>query len=105
MPRDFMQMVSLTRPDGGGGDGDEVMVEYDPEWLAILKASHYLLKNTREQVNRTCTPFQSPTRASTVPRELPMGIVIQSARSSYLLKIVASRSAVEHCQVVIWYIV
>lgn len=44
--RDFMQLVSVDRPDGEGGEGDEVLVEYDVEWLAIVKASHFLVSDS-----------------------------------------------------------
>lgn len=50
MGRDFLQLVSVPRPDGEGGEGDEVLVEYDVEWLSIVKSTHHLLSNTRGQV-------------------------------------------------------
>ena len=50
--RDFLQLISVPRPDGeeGGGEGEEVLVEYDVEWLAILQASHHLLTSSRGRV-------------------------------------------------------
>lgn len=48
--RDFLQLISVDRPDGEGGEGDEILVEYDVEWLAIVKASHHLLTDSFEQV-------------------------------------------------------
>lgn len=60
--RDFLQLVSVPRPEGqeqgpgavGGGEGDEVLLEYDVEWLSIVQESHYLLSNSRGHVR---TPF------------------------------------------------
>ena len=48
--RDFLQLVSVPRPDGEGGEGSEVLVEYDVEWLSIVKASHHLISTFRGRV-------------------------------------------------------
>ncbi|CAB1120964.1 unnamed protein product [Ectocarpus sp. CCAP 1310/34] len=63
--RDFLQLVSVPRPNGqeqgpgvvGGGEGDEVLLEYDVEWLSIVQKSHYLLSNSRGHVDM---PFETP---------------------------------------------
>lgn len=46
--RDFLQILSVPRQRAGGGGG----LEYDPEWLAILKSTHYMLSTSRA-VGRT----------------------------------------------------
>lgn len=56
--RDFLQLISVPRPDEGeqgvgvgeGGEGEEVLLEYDVEWLSIIQASHHLLSAARGQV-------------------------------------------------------
>ncbi|CAM9984150.1 unnamed protein product [Ascophyllum nodosum] len=55
--RDFLQLVSVPRPDGEGGEGSEVLVEYDVEWLSIVKASHHLISTFRGRVEM---PFETP---------------------------------------------
>eukprot|EP00752_Nemacystus_decipiens_P014837 g13209.t1 len=62
---DFLQLISVPRPDvgeqgvgvGEGGEGDEVLLEYDVEWLSIVQASHHLLSNERGKVEM---PFETP---------------------------------------------
>lgn len=56
--RDFLQLISVPRPDGVGGEGDEVLVEHDVEWLSILKSSHNLLVNSRQKVSWFAWSFE-----------------------------------------------
>ncbi|CAM9371145.1 unnamed protein product [Scytosiphon promiscuus] len=89
--KDFLQLISITRPDvqeqgGGGGQGDsqgdEVLLEYDVEWLSIVQASHYLLSSSRGQVEM---PFETPRvqveqmasiRSTLAARNLPGGPLV-----------------------------
>ncbi|CAM9554255.1 unnamed protein product [Pylaiella littoralis] len=88
--KDFLQLVSVPRPDAGEqgvgagecGEGDEIKLEYDVEWLSIVQASHYLLSNSRGQVEM---PFETPRvqveqmasiRNSLAARGLPGGPLV-----------------------------
>ncbi|CAM9614805.1 unnamed protein product, partial [Hapterophycus canaliculatus] len=95
--KDFLQLISIPRPDrqeqgaDGGGQGssqeDEVVLEYDVEWLSIVQASHYLLSSARGQVEM---PFETPRvqveqmasiRSALAARDLPGGPLVRSPDS------------------------
>lgn len=65
--RSFLQLLTLpgAGPEGGGGGGaagPQKVLEYDEEWLAILRASHHLSAQSsgRQQLP---SPFPAPSAA------------------------------------------
>mmetsp|Transcript_45887 Transcript_45887/g.139359 ORF Transcript_45887/g.139359 Transcript_45887/m.139359 type:complete len:565 (-) Transcript_45887:91-1785(-) len=58
--RHHLQIVNIARGDGHGSSA-EPKLEYDLEWLAVLKKTHYLTKNTRsrQSVPDTVIPVSS----------------------------------------------
>ncbi|CAM9497530.1 unnamed protein product [Sphacelaria rigidula] len=81
--RDFLQLISVPRPqEGNGCEGQAVNLEYDVEWLSILKASHHLLSNTRDEVKMPaeCQPVPQAekdwVRDQLAARGLPRGPLV-----------------------------
>ena len=59
--RDFLQLVDIEPPEGCGGESTHF--EYDPEWLAILRATHGTEMNReRDRPTPGAPPDPGPTR-------------------------------------------
>ncbi|CAN0477127.1 unnamed protein product, partial [Discosporangium mesarthrocarpum] len=47
-----MQLVSIPQQEEGKGGGGEVALEYDVEWLALIKKTHHLLTTDYRKVRQ-----------------------------------------------------